>query len=238
MVTQIELGNIRVEVVRKDIKNLHLSVYPPAGKVRIAAPDRMGLESIRLFAITRLAWIRRQQKKLRDQNRETAREYLERESHYVWGKRYLLQILEDEALPSVELKHRRLCLCVRKGADAVKRRAVLENWYREVLKAAVEPLLAKWEPRVGVKVNRVYVQHMKTRWGGCNQQRRNIRLNTELAKKPLEYLEYIIVHELAHFREPTHNSRFTTLMDQLIPDWRFFRDELNRLPLRHEAWRG
>jgi predicted metal-dependent hydrolase len=236
MTTRLELGDVRVEVVRKDIKNLHLSVHPPAGRVTIAAPQRMGLESIRLFAITKLAWIRRQQKKLRDQARETTREYLERESHYVWGRRYLLSILESEGVPSVEIRHRCLLLHVHRPA-AVSRRAILERWYRTIIKAAVEPMLDKWMPLVGVEVNRVYVQRMKTRWGGCNQRTRNIRVNTELAKKSPEYLEYVVVHELAHLREPTHNRRFTELMDRLLPDWRLLRDELNRLPLGSETWR-
>lgn len=236
MATRFELGDIGVDVVRKDIKNIHLGVYPPAGNVRIAAPERMTLESIRLFAISKLAWIKRQQQKLREQVRETPREYLERESHYVWGRRYLLRLIEKDAVPAVELKHRRLELQVRPGTDATRRGELLEDWYRAAVRHAVPALLAKWEPIIGVRAERVYVQRMKTKWGGCNPIARNIRLNTELAKKPPECLEYIVVHELVHLREPTHNARFVALMEQLMPQWRDCRDLLNRLPVRNEHW--
>lgn len=236
MVTRLDLGSISVDVVRKDIKNIHLGVYPPTGKVRIAAPAWMELDAIRLFAINKLAWIRQQQKKLREQMRETPREYLERESHYVWGRRYLLRIVERDAAPSVELTHRHLKLQVRRGADVAKREAVLADWYRAQLKQAVPALLAKWEPIIGVRVEHLYVQHMKTKWGSCNTPARSIRLNTELAKKPPECLEYIVVHELVHLREPTHNARFVALMDRWMPHWRDRRDMLNRLPVRNEHW--
>jgi predicted metal-dependent hydrolase len=236
MVTQIELGEITVEVVQKDIKNVHLSVYPPAGRVRISAPIRMDFDTIRVFAISKLAWIKDQQQKLREQERETPREYLDRESHYVWGKRYLLKIIEKEAAPGVELKHDKMLLQLRPHASEEKKQSVLDEWHRERLKEAVIPLIAKWGPLIGVKVERFFVQRMKTRWGSCNSGRRHIRLNTELVKKPPECLEYIIVHEMAHIREPTHNVHFLTLLEQFMPKWRFYRDELNRLPVRHEEW--
>jgi predicted metal-dependent hydrolase len=236
MGTRIDLGGISVDVVRKDIKNVHLGVYPPNGKVRIAAPAWMELDAIRLFAINKLAWIKQQQKKMRAQERETPREYLERESHYVWGQRYLLQVVESESRPSVRLMHRHLRLQVRSGADAKKREGVLADWYRDNLKRALPALLAKWEPIIGVRVARCYVQRMKTKWGSCNPVARTIRLNTELAKKPVECLEYIVVHELIHLLEPTHNARFLMLMDRLMPQWRDRRDMLNRLPVRNEHW--
>jgi predicted metal-dependent hydrolase len=236
MVTQLDLGSIRVDVVRKNIKNIHLGVYPPTGKVRISAPAWVELDAIRLFAISKLGWIRQQQKKLLAQERETPREYLERESHYVWGRRYLLQIVEVEARPSIRLTHRHLRLQVRPGADLKKREVLLADWYRSNLKLAVPALLAKWEPIVGAHTQHVYVQHMKTKWGSCNPTARNIRLNTELAKKPPECLEYILVHELVHLCEPTHNDRFIALMNRLMPHWRDCRDMLNRLPVRNEHW--
>lgn len=236
MVTQLDLGDLHVDVVRKNIKHIHLGVYPPSGKVRIAAPEWVTLETLRLFAINKLAWIRSQQRKLRAQPRETPREYLERESHYVWGKRYLLHIVEHDAPPSVQLKHRKLHLQVRPGTDAGRRADLLAAWYRDILRRVLPELLAKWEPVVGVRAGRVYLQHMKTKWGSCNSAARNIRLNTELAKKPPECLEYILVHELVHLREPTHNVRFLALMDQLMPHWRDCRDRLNRLPVRNEHW--
>jgi len=236
MITRLDLGSIHLDVVRKNIKNIHLGVYPPTGKVRIAAPEWMELDAIRLFAINKLGWIRQQQKKLLAQERETPREYLERESHYVWGRRYLLQIVEVDARPSIRLMHRHLRLQVRPGTDVKKREMLLADWYRGNLKLAVPGLLAKWEPIIGARAERFYVQHMKTKWGSCNSTARNIRLNTELAKKPPECLEYILVHELVHLREPTHNDRFIALMNRLMPHWRDCRDMLNRLPVRNEHW--
>ena len=236
MTTQIELGDITVDVVLKDIKNIHLSVYPPAGRVKISAPLRMDIDTIRIFAISRLSWIKQQQKKFQEQERETPREYLDLESHYVWGKRYLLKVIEVDEAPSVELKHSKMILRVRPGTDDKKKQAIIDAWYREQLKKAVPPLIARWEPLMGVKVERFFVQRMKTKWGSCNHKAHNIRLNTELAKKPKEYLEYIIVHEMAHLLEPTHNSRFITLMDKFMSKWQFYRDKLNQLPVSHENW--
>lgn len=236
MMAQVQLGNIAVDVVLKDIKNIHLSVYPPAGRVRIAAPSRMSLDTIRIFAVSKLGWIKQQQRKLREQERETPREYLNRESHYLWGKRYLLTVREDNEAPSIALKHSRILLLVRPGTGEEKKRELFEAWYREQLKKAVLSLLAKWQPLMGVTVNRVFVQRMKTKWGSCNSAARHIRLNTELAKKPMECLEYIVVHEMAHLIEPTHTRRFIALIDRFMPKWQFYREMLNRLPVRHETW--
>lgn len=237
MVTaQIRIGDITVDVVKKDIKNLHLSVYPPAGTVRIAAPLRMDLETIRTFAITKLGWIKSQQQKLQEQERETPRDYIERESHYVWGKRYLLHVVEKDTAPAVELGHRTLLLQIRPGTGTHKRQAILEKWYRQQLKAELPVLIAKWEALIGVNVKQFFVQQMKTKWGSCNPATATIRLNTELAKKPPACLEYIVVHEMVHLFEPTHNNRFRTLMDRFMPNWHLYRDELNRQPVRHEDW--
>jgi predicted metal-dependent hydrolase len=236
MIQKIHLGDIAVDVVLKDIKNVHLSVYPPTGRVRISAPKRMSIETIRMFAISKLGWIKRQQLKLQQQERETPREYVERESHYVWGKRYLLSIAERNAPPSLALDHSRMLLSVRPGADTAKKQAVMEGWYRGQVRGAVPTLLDVWEPRLAVHAERVYVRRMKTRWGSCNCQAHTIRLNTELAKKPPECLEYVVVHELVHLLEPTHSARFYSLMDQFIPNWRVHRDVLNRLPVRREEW--
>lgn len=236
MVTRIEVGEISMDVVQKDIKNIHLSVYPPTGTVRISAPSRMDLDTIRVFAISKLGWIKKQQQKLREQERETPREYLDRESHYVWGKRYLLQVIEKDAAPRVELRPNQLLLQIRPSAEEAKKQAILDEWYREQLRKAVPPLIAKWEPLFDVKLKQFFVQRMKTKWGSCSPAARTIRLNTELAKKPPECLEYIIVHEMVHLLEPTHNSRFITLMDRFMPQWQFYREVLNRLPVRHESW--
>lgn len=236
MALQIDLGEIAVDVVKKDIKNIHLSVYPPAGKVRISAPLRMDLDTIRVFAITKLGWIKSQQQKLREQERETPREYLDRESHYVWGRRYLLKVVEKDAVPEVELKHSKMILQIRPATSGERRQAILDAWYREKLKEVVPALVAKWEPLMGVKVEKFFVQKMKTKWGSCSPASRSIRLNTDLARKPPECLEYIVVHEMAHLLEPTHNNSFIALVDQFMPKWRFYKDMLNRLPVRHEDW--
>lgn len=236
MLTKIELGGIVVDVLKKDIKNVHLSVHPPTGKVRISAPLRMEIDTIRVFAISKLHWIKQQQKKLRAQERETPREYLDRESHYVWGKRYLLKVIHKDAAPSVELRNSTLRLRIRSRSSDKKKQAVIDAWYREQLKEAIPPLVAKWERLMCVKVEKFFVQRMKTKWGSCNSRSRSIRLNSELAKKPLECLEYIVVHEMIHIVEPTHNQSFVALIDQFMPKWKFYRDMLNRLPVRHENW--
>jgi predicted metal-dependent hydrolase len=236
MARRFALGEIAVDVVFKDIKNVHLSVYPPSGRVRIAAPTRMSLDTIRVFAISKLGWIKRQQQKLQGQERETPREYLDRESHYVWGKRYLLRVYESDEVPAIELKGSRIVLRARPGTDEKKRQALVEEWYREQVKEAVPALIAKWEPRMGVNVTRFFVRRMKTKWGSCNPSGRSIRLNTELAKKPCGCLEYIIVHEMTHLLVRHHDERFKGLMDRYFPNWRSLRQMLNDLPLAHADW--
>lgn len=238
MATQIKLGGIAVDVVLKDIKNVHLSVYPPTGKVRISAPKRMSLDTIRVFAISKLGWIKQQQKKLRGQERETLREYLNRESHYVWGKRYLLKVVEEHGPPRVELNHSKMILRVAPGADHDARHATVARWYREQIRGAMPDLIAEWEPVIGVTVKQVFVRKMKTKWGSCNPATRTIRLNTDLVKKPRECLEYIFVHEMVHLLEPTHNASFVALMEHLMPQWRSRRAQLNQLPVCHEKWGG
>jgi predicted metal-dependent hydrolase len=236
MAAQLNLGGISVDVVFKDIKNLHLSVYPPTGRVRISAPERMNLDAIRLFAISKLDWIKQQQTTLRAQERETPREYLDRESHYLWGKRYLLRVFEEEAAPSVQLDPRNMLLRVRPGTSHARKHEIVSQFYREEIKAAVLPLIARWSPIIGISVDKLYVQQMKTKWGSCNPRACAIRLNTELAKKPKHCLEYILVHEMAHFFERCHGDRFVTLMDRLMPQWRLHKDDLNRHPLAHQYW--
>lgn len=234
--SKIQLGDIGIDVVYKDIKHVHLSVYPPHGAVRISAPVRMDLDKIRLFAIAKLGWIKQEQAKLRNQQRETPREYLDRESHYLWGQRYLLNVIEKDTVPQLKLKHRQMVLQVRPGADLNKKNEVLEASYRQQLKAAIPPLVAKWEKHLGVAVEDFGVRKMKTQWGSCSPETKTIRLNLELAKKPLECLEYVILHEMVHLLEPTHNSRFIALMDQFMPSWRFYQEQLNALPVRSESW--
>jgi predicted metal-dependent hydrolase len=233
---QIDIGGITVDVVFKNIKNVHLSVHPPTGRVRISAPARTNLDTLRVYAISKIDWIKKHQRKFQEQERETRREYLERESHYVWGRRYLLKVQEENRTPSVELKHNQMILTVRPGTGRKKREAVVTAWYRDLLRDAVIPLISKWEPVLGVKVDQIIVRRMKTRWGSCTTGRRTIRLNTELAKKSRECLEYVLVHEMVHLLEPTHNANFISLTDQFMPHWRHLRDELNRAPLGHMDW--
>lgn len=232
MVSSLDLNGVPIEVVRKPIKHLHLGVYPPGGRVRIAAPEHMGVEAIRLFAIGKLPWIRRQQARFIAQERESQHEYVDRESHYLWGRRYLLRIREADLAPSVRLRARTLDMHVRPGADARQRKEIMEAWYRVQLREALPPLLAKWQNLLSVQPRRVHLQRMKTKWGSCNPALGSIRLNTELARKPAECLEYILVHELAHLIEPNHGGRFTSILDQALPQWREIRGVLNYLPLR------
>jgi predicted metal-dependent hydrolase len=234
---RLTLGDISVQVTRKDIKNVHLSVYPPEGAVRVSAPVNMSDEAIRLFVIAQLGWIKRQRKKLQGQEREAPREYIERESHYLWGRRYLLELRELDAPPDLRISGNRMILSARPGTPQERLAEITEAWYRSQLRESLEPLLEAWLPRIGARVERLFVQHMKTKWGSCNPLRGHIRLNTELAKKPRECLEYIVVHELVHFLEPGHDERFVALMDRYLPQWRNCRAVLNRLPIKHEEWK-
>ena len=233
---QIDLGNIIIDVEIKDIKNIHLSVYPPAGRVRIAAPLRMDLETIRMYAISKLSWIKKQQAKLRGQKREAPREYLTRESHYFLGKRYLLKVVETESKPSISIKHQTLLMQVRPAMDTKQKEMILHEWYRDQLKALVPKFIAKWEGKMGVQVAEFGIRKMKTKWGTCSQEAGRIWINLELAKKPRECLEYIVVHEMVHLLERNHNSRFVAYMDAFLPNWRHLKDLLNQLPVSHVEW--
>jgi predicted metal-dependent hydrolase len=226
-----------VEVVRKDIKNLHVGVYPPAGRVRVAAPLRLDDDAVRLAVISRLSWIRRQRAAFEQQERQSDREFVTGESHYFEGRRYRLKVVENGGAPSVSLRNKAVMeLLVRPATDTNKRAGVVHRWYRERMKQRLPGLIAKWEPKVGVAVVEVSIKRMKTRWGSCNDVARRIWLNLELAKKPASCLEYIFVHEMVHMLERHHNERFMTLMDELMPTWRLRREELNRTPLAHEEW--
>lgn len=232
----LHVGGVEVDVVFKDIKNVHLGVYPPTGRVRVAAPLRTKMETVRTFLITKLPWIRKQQAKLLAQSRETPREYLERESHYLWGSRYLLQIVESERPSATVTTHRAIVLTVPPNASTAKRHDVLAAWYRAELKAALVPLVTLWEKQLGIRVERTFVQTMKTKWGSSNPRLRHIRLNLELAKKPRPCLDYVVLHEMLHFIVPNHSERFLTLLDQHMPQWRMVRQLLNEAPLGHTDW--
>lgn len=236
MVEWIRVGDVDVEITLKDVKNVHLSVHPPLGRVTLVAPKSTRVEAARAYAISKLGWIRTQQEKLRAQARETPRQFVERESHYLWGRRYLLSVVEREAKPAVTLDHRRITLSVRPGSPVTKRHAVLHEWHKALLHGAVPGLMRKWEPTLGVAVAGYFLQRMKTKWGACNPRAGTIRLNTELVKKPRDLLEYVVVHEMLHLIEPTHNERFVALLDHHYPAWREARAELNELPLGAEEW--
>ncbi len=233
----IQLGEVKILVTRKDIKNVHLSVYPPDGRVTLVAPRATRLEVARAYAISKLGWIREQQRKLENQARESPRQFIKRESHYLWGRRHLLSVVEREAKPFVSLDHKRITLTVRPGSDHARSLRVIHEWQKSLLHEAVPPLIKKWEQKLKVKVNGYFLQRMKTKWGGCNSRAGHIRLNTELVKKPKDLLEYVIVHETAHLLEPTHNDRFIAILDKHYPTWRETRMELNELPLTAEVWK-
>jgi predicted metal-dependent hydrolase len=227
MMSVLQVGEIPVAVTRKSVKNVHLSVHPPDGRVTMTVPRTTRLDVARAYAISKLRWIREQQIRLREQVRETPRIYQSRESHYVWGRRYLLCVVERDAKPSVGVEHRRILLHVRPGTPRDRRAEVMHAWHRHLLHEAVPAMIAKWEPVLGVKVEKYYLQRMKTKWGSCHPRARHIRLNTELVKKPRDLLEYVIVHEMIHLLEPSHNKRFYDLLREHYPAWTSAREELN-----------
>ena len=232
----IQLGEVTIEVTRKAVKNVHLSVHPPDGRVTLVAPNATRPEIARAYAISKLGWIRDQQEKLAKQERETPRQFIERESHHVWGRRYLMTIEYRETKPFVSLDHKRMTLTVRLGATKEKRAQVLHEFHKSLLHEVLPTLIEKWENRLNVSVASYFLQRMKTKWGSCNHRAGNIRLNTELAKKPKELLEYVVVHEMAHLLEPTHSERFIAILQEYYPTWREARAELNELPLTAEIW--
>ena len=233
----IQLGEISITVTRKDIKNVHLTVHPPDGRVTLAAPTNTRLEVARAYAISKLIWIREQQRKLECQARETPRQFVERESHHVWGRRYLMTVDYQDVKPSVVLSNKRITMVVRPGCSAERRAEVMHEWHKSLLHEVVPPLIQRWERKLKVIVSGYFLQRMKTKWGSCNIAAGNIRLNTELAKKPKDLLEYVIVHEMAHLIEPTHSDRFIAILEEHYPSWREARAELNELPLAAEVWK-
>lgn len=230
------MSGIDVDVVRKNIKNLHLGVYPPIGRVRVATPLHINDEAVRLFIISRLTWIKRQQAKFEEQERQSARELVTGESHYYQGQRYLLDVIYHTGTPAVSIRNNSIMdLRVRCGSTTAERERVLLTWYRRRLKEQIPALIAKWEPIIGVTVAAWGVKQMKTKWGTCNIEARRIWLNLELIKKPSHCLEYVIVHEMVHLLERRHNERFTAYMNRFMPLWHHYREELNQAPLGHET---
>lgn len=232
----IELGDISILVMRKPIRNVHLSVHPPDGRVTMSAPSDTRAEVARAYAISKLGWIRYQREQLASQARESPRRFVERESHYLWGRRHLLTVVEEDAKPSVSVDHKRITLRVRPGSPADKRARVIHEWHKSLLHGIIPALIQKWQPKLGVTVERYFLQRMKTKWGSCNHEARHIRINTELVKKPKDLIEYVVVHEMVHLIEPTHSERYISLLTHHFPSWREARAELNELPLSAEHW--
>lgn len=234
---QIEISDITIDIVHKRIKNIHLSVYPPTGRVRLAAPLDTNDDFIRLFVISKLSWIKRNQRKFQSQERQSPREFVKKESHYFEGKRYLLRVIEHDAPPKIELKIKKyIDLYVRPNTSPEQRKIILNDWYRKQLKIKISPLIKKWENIIGVKVDNWGVKQMKTKWGTCNIEEKRIWINLELAKKPIHCLEYILVHEMIHLLERYHNDHFLSYMNKFMPKWNLYKDELNNLPLSHDEW--
>lgn len=234
----IEVRGLSIEVIHKDIKHLYIRVHPPNGQIRVSAPLRFDEDTVRMAIISRLGWIRKKQVEFAKQQRQSQREFVTGESHYFAGKRYRLDVTEQNCPPKVQpLNNTRIRLIVRPGTDRDKREAILLAWYREYLYTQLSPLLAKWQPKMDVSVNEVRIKKMKTLWGSCNTKAKRIWLNLELAKKPNSCLIYVLVHEMTHLLERHHNDRFRELMDTFLPQWRSYRGELNKAPLAYESWR-
>jgi predicted metal-dependent hydrolase len=230
------LGDIKIELTQKSIKNVHLSVLPPHGDVRIAAPLHLSKETIRLYAISKLSWIKKQQKKIRSQERESKREFINKETHYFQGRKYLLRVFEVNEPARVILNKKYVDLYIRPKTSVAKRQAVLNAWYRNELKELVPAYVKKWEKTIPVRVRDFGIKRMKTKWGACNIEAGRIWINLELAKKPLQCLEYIVVHEMVHLLERKHNARFMAHLNKFMPRWKTYKDELNRLPVSHSDW--
>jgi len=232
----IHVGGIDVQIERKEIKNLHVGVYPPYGRVRVAAPVQIDDEAVRLAVISRLSWIKRQIRSFQEQRRESKREMVSGESHYFLGKRYLLDVLYDSQKHYIVLNHSTIELHVKPGTTVENRYKLLQEWYREQLHEIVHKLVDKWEKQINIKLNNCQIKKMRTKWGSCNIEKKNILLNLHLARTPVECIEYIIIHEMVHLIERHHNDNFKILMDRFLPDWKRCRDLLNESYLPYEEW--
>mgnify|MGYP000867468701 FL=1 len=236
MTEAVRLGDILIAVTSKAVKNVHLSVHPPEGRVTMTTPLGTRPEVARAYAISKIGWIREQQVRLRKQERESPRQFVERESHYLWGRRYLMTVVEKDSKPAVSVGHKRITLSVRPGMDRAGRATIIHEWHKSLLHAHLPSLIREWESKLGVHVVAYFLQRMKTKWGSCNYNAGHIRLNTELAKKPKDLVEYVVVHEMVHLLEPTHSERFVSILTKHYPTWREARAELNELPLAAEVW--
>ncbi|WP_412178694.1 M48 family metallopeptidase [Sedimentibacter sp.] len=234
---KITVSNIDIDLVRKKIKNIHLSVYPPDGRVRLAVPEKMNDEAVRVFAVSKLAWIMKQRKKFSAQDRQTEREFISGESHYYFGERCLLNVIETNGKQHVELRgNKYIDLYVRPGSTVDKREKIMSDWYRQNIKAIIPDYINKWEDIIGVSVNDWGVKLMKTKWGTCNVQDKRIWINLELAKKNPRCIEYIVVHEMVHLLERHHNDTFKAYMTKFLSNWKSIKDELNGLTFDSSKW--
>lgn len=234
--TQIKVGGISVDVIRKDIKNIHLGVYPPNGKVRVSVPSKVKDATLRLYIISKLSWINKQKLKFSRQERQEKREYVSGESHYFLGKRYRLNVVRSNPIQKVEVRRGYIDLYVKPNASTKNKEGIMDAFYRKELEKQVQVFTKKWEKKTGIEVRKVRIKKMKTRWGTCIPARERIWINLELAKKPLHCLEYILVHEMVHFLERNHSERFIQLMDSFMPSWRQYREELNQSIRGHSEW--
>ena len=236
---RLSVGGLRIDVIRKPIKNLHVGVYPPHGRVRVAAPLAVSDDAVRLAVVTRLPWIKRQRARFAGQSRQSERAYVSGETHYFMGRPYRLRLIEGAPAGRVHVRSSKaLDLLVRTGSDRATRERVFLGWYREELRSLAAPMIEKWAAKLALPLPIWGIKRMKTKWGACNVDAGRIWLNLELVKKPLQSLEYVVAHELVHFLERQHSERFVALMDGALPNWRLLRDELNAGPLAHEEWLG
>lgn len=224
--SNIVVSGLEIAIERKDIKNLHIGVYPPNGKIRVATPLKLNDEAVRLAVISRLSWIKKQQQSFLNQPRQTKREMVSGESHYLFGKRYLLDVKYENTKHLIIKKHSKLLISVKENTTRENRLKVLEKYYREHLNIELEKFIEKWKNIIGVNIDSWKIQKMKTKWGSCNIEDKRLLFNLELAKVPVECIEYIVVHEMIHLQERHHNDNFKALMDKYISDWQSRKEEL------------
>lgn len=231
------VSNLMVDTIKKDIKNMHLGVYPPDGRIRVAVPLKMTDEAIRLFVISKMHWIKKQQLKFSKQERQTQREYVGGESHYFFGRRYLLDVIHTTSRPKIEIRKKtHINLHIKPGTSMRQREKIFEEFYRLHMKEIIPILLEKWQEKMDVHVKEVKIKKMKTKWGTCNRKDRRIWLNLELAKKPLHCIDYVFVHELAHLIEKKHSKKFIQILESVLPNWQSEKEELNRTVLGYSSW--
>ncbi len=237
MATRFKISNLQIETIRKDIKNIHLGVYPPDGRIRVSVPLATNDETLRIFLITKATWLKKQKERFSKQERQTKREYVSGESHYIFGKKYQLTVQKNEEKPEIKItKKTSIKLTTKPKTTIYQKQKIFEKFYRDELEKIIPKLLKKWEKKVGVKVKEVKIKKMKTKWGTCNIKDKRIWLNLELAKQPLYCIDYVFVHELVHLKERKHNERFLSILEHAYPKWRQSKEELNQRILSYFEW--